>query len=213
MYTPKHFAETDTERLFALINAAPLGTLVVNSDSGLEANHIPFIHRREGDGPGELCAHIPRANPLSNALQSETPCLVIFNGPDGYVSPSWYATKQQHGRVVPTWNYSVVHAHGTAVIVDDPEWVHGQINELTDQNESTRPEPWAVSDAPERFTTGLVSSLVGVRVSVARLEGKIKASQNQPARNQQSILQAMDDEHLDGPLAELMKDVLKKPGE
>ena len=211
MYTPEHFAETDTGHLYALIHRATLGTLVINSDSGLEANHIPFVHRPGDNGPGLLCAHIPRANPLSKVLQTEQPCLVIFHGSDGYITPSWYATKQKHGRVVPTWNYSVVHAHGTAVIVDDPEWVMQQINELTDLNESTRPEPWAVSDAPEAYTRGLASSLVGLQVSIERLEGKTKASQNQPETNKHSIMQAISDEQAGSSLAELMQPVLGKP--
>ncbi len=211
MYTPEHFAETDIDRLYALINRSTLGTLVINGDSGLEANHIPFVHRPDDDGPGLLCAHIPRANPLSLSLQQEQRCLVIFNGPDGYVTPSWYATKQKHGRVVPTWNYSVVHAHGSAVVIDDPDWIMQQINELTDHNESPRPEPWAVSDAPPAFTKALVSSLVGLQVSVSRLEGKIKASQNQPESNKQSIAQAMSEEQPDSALSEMMRPVLGEP--
>ncbi len=208
MYTPKHFAEPETDTLLQLIAAAPLGTLVVNSESGLEANHIPFIHEVRDDGSCVLRAHIPRANPLSDLLRSATPCLVIFNGPDGYISPSWYATKQKHGRVVPTWNYSVAHAHGSVLVIDDPDWVLSQIHELTERNEAARPEPWAVSDAPGNYTRALVSSLVGLEVTVSRIEGKTKASQNQPEENKASILGAMSKEQPDTALSGLMRRVL-----
>src|SRR5690606_9510621 len=112
MYLPRHFEETDVVKLHGLIRDAPLGTLVINSTEGFEANHIPFVHRVVDNEFGVLRAHIPRANPLSVMLESGTPCLVIFAGADGYISPSWYTTKKDHGKVVPTWNYSVVHVHG-----------------------------------------------------------------------------------------------------
>ncbi|MEM9335861.1 MAG: FMN-binding negative transcriptional regulator [Pseudomonadota bacterium] len=208
MYTPKHFAESETDSLLQLMSAAPLGTLIVNGESGFEANHIPFIHDLGDDGACVLRAHIPRANLLSELLRSPTPCLVIFNGPDGYISPSWYATKQEHGRVVPTWNYSVAHVHGSVVVIDDPDWVLAQIHDLTERNEKSRPEPWAVSDAPDNYTRVLLASLVGLEVSVSRIEGKTKASQNQPERNKVSILGAMSEEQPDTALSGLMRRVL-----
>ena len=208
MYTPEHFAESATDQLLELIAAAPLGALVFSGADGLEANHIPFTHTALDDGPGVLRAHIPRANSLSESLRKATPCLVVFNGPDGYISPSWYASKQEHGRVVPTWNYSVVHVHGTVTVIDDPDWVMAQINDLTDLNESSRSAPWSVSDAPTAYTRGLVSGLVGLEVAVSRVEGKTKASQNQPARNKASLLDALSDEQPDTPLTGLMRRVL-----
>lgn len=212
MYIPKHFSEKKEDDLIELIRAAPLGVLVVNGPDGLEANHLPFIHRSCESGPGTLCAHIPRANPLSKSLSSGVSCLVIFTGPEGYISPSWYATKKDHGRAVPTWNYSAVHAHGKAIVVDDPNWILNQLNELTDQNESDREEPWAVSDAPEAYIQGrIVVGLVGVEVAIERIEGKIKASQNQPGRNQASVLKALAKEQPDSMMTQFMRKVLGRP--
>ncbi|MEM9401707.1 MAG: FMN-binding negative transcriptional regulator [Pseudomonadota bacterium] len=211
MYTPKHFAESQTDALFELIAAAPLGALVVSGEQGLDANHIPFVHDAGIDGLGLLRAHIPRANPLSRTLRDATPCLVIFNGPDGYISPSWYATKQEHGRVVPTWNYSVAHVHGEVSVVDDPDWVLAQIQDLTDRNESQRSKPWSVSDAPENYTRRLVAGLVGLEITISRIDGKTKASQNQPAQNRSSLLSAMSEEQPDTALAGLMRRVLESP--
>lgn len=208
MYTHAHFAETDVSTLIELIHSAPLGALVVNGPHGLEANHIPFIHRYLESESGVLQAHIPRANPLSELLGSGAPCLAMFHGPDGYISPSWYATKKDHGRVVPTWNYSVVHVHGTGAVIDDPDWVLQQINALTELNEAPRPEPWSVTDAPEEFTQGLLKSLVGIEIAIERIEGKTKASQNQPAQNRESVLEALAKEQPDTQLTRLMREVL-----
>ena len=210
MYIPKHFSETDESNLIELIRRTPLGTLVISCPDGFEANHLPFIHRSSERGLGTLCAHIPRSNPLSESLNAGASCLVIFGGPEGYISPSWYATKKEHGRVVPTWNYSVAHVHGNATVIDDPNWVLKQLNELTDQNESVREEPWAVSDAPEAFTRSLVTGLVGVEVAIKRIEGKIKASQNQPDRNQASVLEALAKEQPDSAMAQFMRNVLDR---
>ena len=208
MYTPKHFAETDTARLLQLVADAPLGTLVVVGSEGLSANHIPFIHR-PGAGDGRLLAHIPRANPLSEDIGAGKDCLVVFSGPDGYVTPSWYATKKTHGRVVPTWNYAVTHVHGVATIVDDAAWVMEQINALTEHLEAGRSKPWAVADAPASYTDKLVASLVGIEVAITRVEGKVKASQNQPEQNKASVLEAMAEEQPGESITALMHEVLQ----
>ena len=208
MYVPKHFTVAETEPLIELIREAPLGTLIVNGPEGLDASHIPFIYEADDNGLGRLRAHIPRFNPLSDVLKATTDCLVVFHGPEGYMTPSWYATKQAHGRVVPTWNYAVTHVHGTANAVDDADWVLDQINALTNQNEASREEHWSVSDAPESYINGMLKSLVGVEVSIVRINGKIKASQNQPAQNKASILAALDEEQPDSALTGLMRKVL-----
>ena len=209
MYIPPFFAETDHEQQVARIRQSPLGSFVVGEGDGFRAGHIPFVYQAQDSGLGTLRAHIPKANPLSDSLRDGAACLVMFHGPEGYMSPSWYATKQEHGRVVPTWNYSIVHVHGTASIIDDPGWILEQLNLLTDQNESQRSAPWAVDDAPEAYTRGLMASLVGLQVSISRIEGKTKASQNQPAQNKASILDAMASEQPDAPLTKLMQDVLE----
>ncbi len=211
MHVPKDFAENNRSKQLALIRRASLGALIIHTDEGLIANHIPFVYC-EGDSGVEhdsLRAHIPRANPLSAALDSARACLVIFNGPDGYVSPSWYATKPEHGKVVPTWNYAVVHVHGQVCAVDDEEWVADQIERLTAQHEQSRNEPWAVTDAPAAYTRALRKAIVGLEVRIERIEGKVKASQNQPERNQQSVLEALSEEQPDTNFSELMRSVLE----
>ncbi|MEO1244596.1 MAG: FMN-binding negative transcriptional regulator [Pseudomonadota bacterium] len=215
MYVPKSFRETDTSSLLELIQQAPLGILVLQTDEGLEANHIPFVYRESTKEPandtGLLCAHLPRANPLCSPAHSGRPCLVIFSGPSGYISPSWYASKKDHGKVVPTWNYTVVHVHGHVRLIDDETWLMRQIEELTERHEATRAEPWSVSDAPAGYTQALLKSLLGMEVRIDRLEGKTKASQNQPGRNQMSVLQALREEQPDTELSEFMHSVLEKP--
>jgi transcriptional regulator len=126
-----------------------------------------------------------------NDLDSAIDALAIFHGPDTYISPSWYATKQQAGKVVPTWNYTVVHAYGRLRIIDDAVWVRAQLEALTAQNEAGLPHPWAVSDAPEDFTDKLIGAVVGIEMVITRLSGKWKVSQNQPLQNQHSVIQGL----------------------
>ena len=166
MHLPEHFAERRTASLLSLIRRAPLGTLVIAGENGFEANHIPFVHRSGENGYGTLCAHVPGVNPVIGMIPDETKALVIFHGPEGYVSPAWYATKRAHGRVVPTWNYAVVHAHGRARLIEDADWIRSQLDELTDQMEKHRDESWSVSDAPAAFTDGLFGSLVGLEIRI-----------------------------------------------
>ncbi len=210
MYIPKHFEETREQAILGLISSNPLATFVVLQDDQLTANHIPFVMQPETNHTDKLVAHIPRANPLVEALKEPKNCLAIFHGSEGYISPSLYATKQKHGKVVPTWNYCVAHIHGSARIVDDPQWVRRQIEVLTDLNESKRAEPWSVSDAPSNYTEALIQSLVGIEVSIERIEAKTKASQNQPMVNKQSILESIDKEGIDAGFAEFMCSELSK---
>lgn len=192
MYKPQHFALDDRELQYALIKNAPLATLITNSGDGFDANHLPFILVPEAGHNGVLRAHIPRANPLSKMAQSGHDCLAIFHGPEGYISPSLYATKAVHGKVVPTWNYQVVHVHGHIRVVDKAEWVLAQMNTLTTQMEQVRAAPWAVDDAPAEFISSLIKGLVGLEIQINSISGKIKASQNQPKENQASVLAALD---------------------
>ncbi len=206
MYIPKHFEQPDVRALHDLVRAAPLATLVVPSDAGLVANHIPFV--LEASNTVKLLAHIPRANPLSELATTPRDSLAIFHGPQGYVSPSWYATKREHGKVVPSWNYAVVHAHGRLRVIDDVDWVLWQVDLLTQQNEGPRAEPWAVSDAPAEYTERLARALVGLEIQVERLEGKSKASQNQPTENQQSVLAGLEAEAPDSDFTHYMQAAL-----
>ena len=198
MYVPLRFKDSDPEALRQRIRQQPLGTLVVQQAGEMEANHLPFILC--GDGEGEqLQAHVPRDNPLSQ-LSGHHPVLIIFHGPQGYISPSWYATKAEQGRVVPTWNYAVTHVQGVLRVVDDPHWVRQQITQLTDQQEQGRTQPWSVDDAPEEFIENMCNALVGLEIQVLHMEGKNKASQNQPAINQASLLDALKHAPESGPL-------------
>ena len=196
MYTPAVFKNNDPAQVSALVGSNPLGILVVNTESDFEVNHIPFVLDLEADKPVRLRAHIPKANPLNTLLTNNTAsgvakCVVIFNGPDGYISPSWYATKKEHGKVVPTWNYSVVHIHGNLTLRTETPWLLQQLTDLTNQNEQGKADAWSVSDAPEAYTEKLMASLVGLEISIDRFTGKTKASQNQPAKNKETILQAL----------------------
>ena len=208
MYQPKHFRESRSDAMAAMVRAAPLATFVVSSDDGLVANHIPFVLEGDTLDGGKLLAHIPRANALSALLRTPLPCLAVFHGPEGYVSPSWYATKAQHGKVVPTWNYSVVHAHGVARLVENGDWLRHQIERLTALQEQDRSTPWAVSDAPSTYTDRLMAALVGIEITVQRVEAKTKASQNQPTENQASVLDAVEREHPNTRFLDMMSSAL-----
>jgi transcriptional regulator len=208
MYMPRAFEVVDIEKSLALISQNALGTLVVNNDNGFEVNHLPFVADVTDTNRVRLRAHIPRANGLSSMLDRGRQCVVTFHGPQGYISPSWYATKREHGKVVPTWNYAVVHVHGEVTLVDDRDWVRQQLQALTEHNEVARAEPWAMSDAPEDYLEKQFGALVGVQVLASRIEAKTKASQNQPKANQSSILLALTSEQPDSELYKLVRETL-----
>ena len=186
MYLPKHFAETDIAEMHALMRARPLATLLSHGPDGLNANHIPLLLV-----DGKLQGHVARANPLWQAGKVVGEILVIFHGDESYISPSNYATKAEHGKVVPTWNYVAVHAYGELRVIDDPAWIFSQISALTATNEAALPQPWAVSDAPTEHIEKMLGAIVGIEISITRLLGKWKVSQNQPAENQASLVEAL----------------------
>lgn len=188
MYVPNYFKEDDTGTLQQYIRDYGFGLLVVADDSGIEANHIPFLLSSvEGGTLGRLQCHLARNNPVWLRLQDGARVLVVFQGPDAYISPSWYATKAETGRVVPTWNYLAVHAEGSARIVEDPNWLKSHLHRLTDQHEASMDNPWSVDDAPMDFTERLVQAIVGVEIEIETLVGKLKASQNQPEKNRAGV--------------------------
>ncbi len=191
MYNPGHFVESRLEVLHALVRAHPLATLITLSNGGLVANHIPMLLRHDGSPFGTLVGHVARANIVWSATDFIVPALVCFQGPQAYISPSLYATKPEHGKVVPTWNYVVVQASGPLTIHDDPVWVRAQVTELTQQQEATREAPWAVDDAPRDYTDTMLRALVGISIPITTLTGKWKVSQNQPAANQASVVQGL----------------------
>jgi transcriptional regulator len=180
MYQPAHHKEERREVQHELIRRHPLGLLISAGASGLIANPVPFLLDVDASELGTLRCHVARANGQWKDLQQVTECLVAFQGSDHYVTPSWYASKREHGRVVPTWNYATVHAWGAPRVIEDAEWLHRQIDALTRQHEATREHPWAVTDAPEPFVAAQVRGIVGIEIPIARIEGKWKVSQNRP---------------------------------
>ena len=193
MYLPKHFEERDPERLRSLIQRYPLGSLVTATESGLDANHIPFLFADTGSAAGTLHGHIARANPLWREAVHAT-ALVIFRGPDSFISPSWYPSKREHASVVPTWNYAVVHVHGVLRFVDDPAWVRSHVEALTREHEEKRNPPWAVTDAPADFVEKMVAAVVGIEISITQLVGKWKVSQNRTISDRVGVVDALERE-------------------
>ena len=188
MYLPSHFEETRAEILRQLIRNHPLGTLVTFGADGLNANHVPFEFDPDPAPLGTLRAHVARANPVWREFSKEVEPLVIFQGPQSYITPSWYQTKKETGKVVPTFNYIVVHAYGTMRIIEDAGWLRKFVGGLTDRFEASRAQPWAVTDAPEDFIAMQLRAIVGIEISLTRLIGKWKASQNRPAADQQGVV-------------------------
>jgi transcriptional regulator len=178
MYQPPHFREDDLAVQHALIKAHPLGLLVTFGSDGLEANPIPFVLEASASSLGTLKAHLSRANPQWRNFDPAQEALVVFQGPETYITPSWYAAKREHGKVVPTWNYAIVQARGRLTIRDDPDWLLQQITTMTDMQEAPRPEPWKVSDAPVPFVAAQLKGIVGIEIEITRIEGKWKVSQN-----------------------------------
>jgi transcriptional regulator len=192
MYIPTHFEQPSIKVMYELIRSRPLATLITLSSNGINANHIP-MHLSEQPAPfGTLQGHVARSNPIWRDLDSDIEVLAIFHGPDAYISPSWYATKQKTGKVVPTWNYTVVHAYGSLRIIDDASWIRSLLEALTVHNEEAFPEPWKVSDAPFDFTERLIEEIVGIEMVITRLSGKWKVSQNQPPQNQAGVIQGLN---------------------
>ncbi len=191
MYIPAHFDESRPAVLQALIDAHPLATLITLTPDGLNANHIPLrLHADEGPH-GTLRGHVARANAIWKDFDPRVDALAIFQGPDSYITPGWYATKRETGKVVPTWNYAVVHVHGSLRAIDDPAWLRPHLEALTATHEAARVDPWHVSDAPVEYTEKLMLGIVGIELTIARMAGKWKVSQNQPAANQAGIIEGL----------------------
>lgn len=179
MYTPKYHALTDTATMHAHIDQHPLGAWVCTTDNRLVANHIPFVLDRQHSAHGRLLGHVSRANPVWRALATGVPSVVIFMGPNAYITPAWYPSKQTHGKVVPTWNYVTVHAHGVARAIEEPEWILDMLNRLTDAQESGRSNSWQVSDAPADYVAKKLRAIVGIEITIDQLEGRLKVSQDE----------------------------------
>ena len=191
MYNPKHFEETRLQVMQALVQSHPLCTLVTLSDQGLVADQIPLLLRADQGHAGTLVGHVARANPLWRCTELQTPVLAIFQGPQHYISPGYYPGKQEHGKVVPTWNYVVVQAQGVLQVHDDPHWVREQVTQITRQQESRFSPPWKPDDAPPDYIDTMLRAIVGISIQVSRWTGKWKVSQNQQPANRAGVIQAL----------------------
>jgi len=191
VYTPKHFEQQSIAAMHAHIRAYPLATLVTLGADGLCANHIPMYLTEKPQPNGMLAGHVPRSNPVWRETDKSVAALVIFHGPNAYITPSWYPEKKETGRVVPTWNYTVVHARGRMRIVDDAAWLKAHLEQLTDHQEAPLSHPWAVADAPTDFTEKLSAALVGIEIPISSLVGKWKLSQNRPEQDKAGVVSGL----------------------
>ncbi|WP_331254461.1 FMN-binding negative transcriptional regulator [Pandoraea apista] len=179
VYVPKYHAMPDRLDALSLIDAHPLGAWVTMTDDGFVANHIPFVLDRSRGEFGTLLGHVSRANRVWEQLSASAESMVIFQGPQSYITPEWYPSKQKDGKVVPTWNYSVAHAHGVARAVDDRDWLYQLLARLTAVNESSRASPWKLTDAPSDYIDKMIRGVVGIEIPIVRLVGKLKVSQDE----------------------------------
>ncbi|WP_438397247.1 FMN-binding negative transcriptional regulator [Caballeronia sp. DA-9] len=191
MYIPSQFAVAEPDVLHELISHHPFGALITHGNGGLDANHIPFELVVDQGGQGVLQAHVARANPIWQEVADDDEVLVIFNAGDAYISPSWYPSKHEHHKQVPTWNYVVVHAHGRIRIRDDSKFVRGVIAKLTRTHEAQENKPWKMGDAPSDYIEAMVGAIVGIEIEITRLVGKRKLSQNKEARDIQGAGDAL----------------------
>lgn len=190
MHIAKKFQQHDNEKLLSLINEYPFSTLVTHSAEGVEANHLPMI-LTETNGKKVLQAHIAKANPLWKTIENNTSVLVIFNGPNCYISPNYYLTKKENGKAVPTWNYVVVHVKGKITFIQDKDWLKTFINNLTNKHEASQDKPWSTADAPIGYVEKMFPAIVGIEIGIDSMSGQWKLSQNQPDINQQGVIQGL----------------------
>jgi transcriptional regulator len=187
MYLPKHFEETRPERLHGFMRAYPLGLLITLDDQGLVANPIPFMLLPNQGAQGTLIGHVARANPVWQNTPGAMAALVVFQGPQGYVSPGWYASKPEHGKVVPTWNYSTVQARGPLVVHDTVDAVRAVVHTLTTHHEAAQAQPWAMKDAPADYIEHMLRAIVMIEVPITALVGKFKLSQNRSTPDRHGV--------------------------
>ena len=213
MYIPAHFKEDRVPVLHDAIRQSGFGTLVTFGARGLEASHVPMLINSVPAPFGTLNGHIARTNPQWRDAEEEVQGLAIFLGPNTYVTPSWYPTKQKTGKVVPTWNYVAIHAYGTVSFYDDPSRLRSHVTRLTETHETARPKPWAVTDAPQNFVDAMLKGIVGFTLSIARLEGKWKMSQNRPAEDIAGVREglAREDSDTQRAVAEIMANKARTP--
>ncbi len=183
MYNPAHFAVTEPAALQRIIQAHPLGVLVTSQEGSLDANHIPFEFDPQVGPLGRLSAHVARANPVWQQCAEGADILVIFRGNESYISPNWYPSKHETHRLVPTWNYEVVHAHGRLRVRDDEKFLRGVLARLTRVHEAQEPKPWKMGDSTPEYIDMMLRAVVGLEIDITALEGKSKLSQNREPRD------------------------------
>jgi len=201
MYNPKAFEETRLPILHDLIEARPFASLVTMGSSGLFASHIPMVLDRKAGTNGLLRCHLSRANNQWREFSPTVEALAIFSGPHHYITPTWYPEKQDTGKVVPTWNYAVVHAYGHLKVIEDPAWLLGNVQALTAIHEAASPAPWHVTDAPADYIASQIKGIVGIEFSIERLEGKWKVSQNRSDRDRIGVSEGLERLDTDESLA------------
>jgi transcriptional regulator len=190
MHRPDHFRIEDVQEMHALMRARPFAALVSAGASGLYGTHLPTVLKDEGSY-GTIECHLARANPHWKDLAEGGEAMMIFQGPEGYITPNWYATKAQTGKAVPTWNYAVVHAYGRPAIMKEKEWLLRHVTELSEQQERTEAHPWKVSDAPESYIDVMLRGIIGFRFEITRLEGKWKMSQNREMQDRIGVIDGL----------------------
>ena len=210
MYNPAAFREENPDQIRGVIERYPLATLVTVASSGPSASHLPMIYTPAEGGAGVLRGHLARANPQWQDVARQE-ALAIFSGPDHYVSPSWYPSKREHGKVVPTWNYVVVHAYGPVRFIEDPAWLLENVRALTDLHEKSHGTGWKVADAPPEFIASQLRAIVGVELTVTSLQGKAKASQNRTAADREGVVEGLEQfpSTAAGEMAEVVKTKLQ----
>lgn len=191
MYLPPAFAEDRIEVKHGLIHAYPLGTLIATTPDGPTADLIPFMLYPDEGRHGVLRAHVARANPVWKQLGGGAPVLVVFQGPESYITPSWYEAKRATGKAVPTWNYAMVQVRGTACPVEDAAWLRRMLDDLTEANEREMRAPWAVGDAPPDYIATMMRAIVGIELEIAEIKGKWKVSQNREVADRANIAEGL----------------------
>jgi transcriptional regulator len=187
MYQPDHYRVDDVSLMHALMRARPFAALVSGGADSLYATHLPTVLKDDGPS-GVVEFHLARANPHCKYLAECNEALMIFQGPEGYITPNWYPSKAEHAKVVPTWNYAVVHAYGRPEVMQDMDWLRRHVSELTAQQERNEAEPWALTDAPERYVEVMLRGIIGFRLAITRLEGKWKMSQNREMKDRDGVV-------------------------
>jgi len=194
MFQPTPFQEQRIPVMHDLMRAHPFASLISYGSDGLSADHVPLVVHESGSEHGTLRGHIAKANPLGKSVDAAADVLAIFQGPHHYVTPAWYVSKQEHGKIVPTWNYAVVHAYGPMRVIDDADWLLAQVQSLTSQHEAGRNQPWAVNDAPTNYIEKMLRGIVGLEIPISRLSGKWKVSQNKSDADREGVAKGLKEE-------------------